>query len=181
MTSTKIYNKYFDKDSRGYNIIRKFHERYKDELQTIACNSFDSLLNKISVNINTVEIPKETGNEEAYIVGLIKVQCRMLIDRISMLNTSNGSTDEEGSQTAPSKAKDVIKRITEFKLRLEPNELEIFNSLIDGETREELNEEGVNTSSYDSRVKKLRSKLNSYLRELGYKYENFFPQNKIEP
>jgi hypothetical protein len=77
--------------------------------------------------------------------------------------------------------KEVIKRVNEFKLRLDPKELEIFNSLIDEESKEELTEEGINISSYDSTVKKLRSRFKSYLKELGYKYESFFPENKIEP
>jgi len=179
MSSNKIYSKYFIKDSRGYNIIRKFYDRYKDEFQTIAFNSFDSLIKHITININTIELPKETRNEEAYIIGFIKVQCRMLVDQILKLNSSGNGRDEAGNSFF--KIREAFKRINEFKLRLDPKELEIFNSLIDEESKEELTEEGINTSAYDSIVKKLRSRFNSYLKELGYKYESFFPEKKIEP
>jgi hypothetical protein len=181
MTSNKLYSEYFIKDSRGYNFIRRFYDRYGDELQTIAYNSFESLLNHISLVINTIELPKITRNEEVYITGLIKVQCRTLIDQILKLKSSDNETNNDQQVNNPAKTRDVFKRISEFKLQLAPKELTIFNSIIDEETREDLTEEGINTDSYQGTIKKLKSRFITYLKELGYNYNTFFPEKKIEP
>ncbi|HVO72779.1 MAG TPA: hypothetical protein VMT35_02040 [Ignavibacteriaceae bacterium] len=183
MTSNKAYSNYFIKDSRGYNFIRSFYERYKDELHSIAYNSFDSLLNHISLIVNIIELPKATRNEEVYIAGLIKVQCRTLLDQMLKLRNPEsepGSPQEGKAGNNFSKTRDVFKRITEFKLQLDSRELSIFNSTIDGESREDLNEEGINTESYESTVKRLKTRFSIYLKELGYNYNSFFPEQKIE-
>ncbi|HSR18197.1 MAG TPA: hypothetical protein VLM39_08935 [Ignavibacteriaceae bacterium] len=181
MTSNKLYSEYFIKDSRGYNFIRRFYDRYQDELQTIAYNSFDSLLNHIILVINTIELPKITKNEEVYLSGLIKVQCRALIDQILKLKSSDNETNNDQQVNNSPKTRDVFKRISEFKLQLAPKELTIFNSIIDEETREDLTEEGINTDSYQGTIKKLKSRFITYLKELGYNYNTFFTEKKVEP
>jgi hypothetical protein len=181
MTSNKVYSDYFIKDSRGYNFIRRFYDRYQDELQTIAYNSCDSLVNHISLIINTVELPKTTTNEEVYIIGLIKVQCRTMIDQVLKLKNTDNETNNDQQANNSAKTRDVFKKINEFKLQLDPKELTIFNSIIDEETREELSEEGINPDSYQGIVKKLKSRFITYLKELGYNYNTFFPEKKSEP
>jgi hypothetical protein len=181
MTANKAYENYFIKDSRGYNFIRRFYERYQDELQTVAYNSFESLLNHISLIVNTIKFPKFTKNEEVYIIGLIKVQCRILIDQIIRLKSPGNENSSDKQSNNNAKTRDVFKRINEFKLQLESKELTIFNSIIDEESKEELTEEGINPDSYQGTVKKLQSRFITYLKDLGYNYNSLFPEKKIEP
>lgn len=104
-----------------------------------------------------------------------------MIDQMLKLKSSDNETNNDQHVNNSAKVRDVFKRINEFKLQLTPKELAIFNSIIDEETMEDLTEEGINTDSYQGTIKKLKSRFITYLKELGYNYNTFFPEKKIEP
>jgi hypothetical protein len=195
-----INEKYFTNNTRGFKIIHHYYLKYHDLFIKTIFTEFEDFRNQIFLNISSIKITDEIKNEEAYIIGAIKIQCRVQLDKAirskkekpeSLLNESWENEDgisltEQLLAEMPSpyellEGEEVFNIINIFKLQLKKEEKDILNFLIDGKTRLEIAAEvNTNINTLDTHIRRLRIKFFTFLKENGFNYEMFKKYDKPE-
>ena len=185
MSPEELNHKYFSKDTRGYNIINKYYYKYHDLFRKTAFPDFNDFAHQIFLNISQISFTKEIKNLEAYLIGSIKIQCRVQLDKaLKMKNTvpeSSLTSDDENEPVilripAKSNKPDEILDVQEmyyhislFKLELKQREILLLNFLIDEKPRNGIaNEMQINLNTLDTHIRRLRVKMSNYFKKLGY-------------
>ena len=145
----------------------------------------NDFINEIFLNISGIDFSKEIKNLEAYLIGSIKIQCRVQLDKaIKMKNTVAESmlpSDEENEPVIfkiPAKSnnpdeildtQEMYYHISLFKLQLRQREIHLLNFLIDEKPRNGIADEmQINLNTLDTHIRRLRVKMADYLKKLGY-------------
>ena len=185
MSPEELNHKYFSKETRGYNIISRYYYKYYDLFKRTAFPDFNDFIHQIYVNISEIDFSKEIKNLEAYLIGSIKIQCRVQLDKaLKMKKTvaeSMLSSDEENEPVTfkiPSKSnnpdevldiQEMYYHISLFKLQLKQREILLLNFLIDEKPRNGIADEmQINLNTLDTHIRRLRIKMADYFKKLGY-------------
>jgi RNA polymerase sigma factor (sigma-70 family) len=183
---------YFVEGTRGYNILRNYYTKYKDLFQNTIHNDFNDFLNQILLNISAIKFSDEIKNIESYIIGSIKIQCRVQLDKAlkqkNRLKIVDLKQDEEedapppiqnypAENSSPDKiveTEEIFKMMNNFKYTINPAEVELLNALIDEMPRQEIAEKrNINLNTLDTQIRRLRIKFVNFLSEKGYNFKIF--------
>jgi hypothetical protein len=188
MNPEDILEKYFKPGTKGYKILSFYFSRYQDLFEKTTHREFNEFLNQIYLNTTSINFSEDIKNIEAYIIGTLKIQCRVQLDLALKLKNRQQKENKEDSpgedlsisNNLPAEDLDPHERVesTEvfsivnaFKLSLKDWERDILNSLIDEIPRKEIAEmKNQNLNTIDTQIRRLRIKLSSYLKENGYKF-----------
>ena len=138
MNLEEINKKFFAFGTRGYKITSNFYNKYSDLFKKTLSQSFKEFSNQIVLNISNIDFSKDIRNEEAYIIGTIKIQCRVLLDKAikskkiipeSQLNELQNKEPEESvinqrtvnkkiEQLENLEAEELFSHVNLFKLQL---------------------------------------------------------------
>ena len=189
MNLTEINNNYFTSGTRGYKIISCFYNKYLDLFKKTIYNDLGDFSNQIFLSVSKIDFNKEIRNEEAYIIGTIKIQCRVLLDKAikskkiipesQLRNTdfkeneesviNNFSPDNKDKLFEAIEGNEIFNQINIFKIQLKQNETQLLNYLIDEKTRYEIAEEiNLNLNTLDTHIRRLRIKFSRFLKKSGY-------------
>lgn len=187
-----ITAKYFSADSRGYRILFNYFQKYQDLFRRTIHYEFNDFLNQILLNVSNIKFSENIENIEAYIVGTIKIQCRVQLDKalkhknrikIVQLDKSENEDGEPALQNIPDEnngpltnleSNEIFKAIQYFKATIKTSEVELMNCLIDEKPRKEIAEKiNININTLDTQIRRLRIKFIEYLKEAGYKFTLF--------
>lgn len=191
MNPEKILETYFKPGTKGYKILFFYFSRYRDLFRKTIHQEFNEFLNQIYLNISGVNPSEEIKNMEAYLIGALKIQCRVQLDlALKMKNklqkekeniedktgiensALNNLPAEEPGPHARVESVEVFSIVNTFKLSLKDWERDILNSLIDEIPRKEIAEmKNQNLNTIDTQIRRLRIKLSSFLRENGYTFD----------
>ena len=152
-----LNEKYFSNNSRGFKIINRFYLKYRDLFSRTIFVEFEDFRNQIFLNISGIRLTEGINNEEAYIIGAIKIQCRVQLDKAirskkekpesrmneTLVEGEGISFTENLSADLPDphsilEGEEVFNCINVFKIQLTAEEKTLFNSMIDGKTRKEI-------------------------------------------
>lgn len=177
---------FFTKGTRGYNIISKYYYKYHDLFEKTIFTDSNDFVNQIFLNISGIDFTNEIKNQEAYIIGAIKIQCRVQLDKsLKMKNVVAESrmvkddVDEElitykipSAENNPAEIFDIQEmfiHINILKLQLKQRETDLLNYLIDEKSRKEIADElNLNFNTLDTHIRRLRLKVAGYFQKLGY-------------
>ncbi len=184
MNLTQLTERYFSHGTLGYKILSTYYSRYRDLFEKTVHPEFTDFLNQVLLNVTTINFSKEINNIEAYIIGTIKMQCRVQLDRaIKMKNTAaeriySGEENENpivfsiaGNENPAEQLdfQEMFVQLNLFKLQLKKTEVDILNSLIDEKQRKEIAEElNLNLNTLDTQIRRLRLKIADHFQKLGY-------------
>lgn len=193
MSIEELSEKYFVPGTRGYKMLRAYYAKYYDLFSRTLHHEFDEFLNQILLNVSTIKFSDRIKNLEAYIIGTIKIQCRVQLDRALKIKRRTSLYPEEKNhetegeelfyEKTPSsnpgphetlESQEIFQSVNVFKLTLKSNEVDLLNFLIDGITRKEIAERNqININNVDTQIRRLRIKLLGYLKNCGYSFERF--------
>lgn len=192
MNPEDMLNIYFKPGTKGYRILYFYYTRYRDLFVKTIHPRFDEFMNQVYLNVSGIRLSEEIKNQEAYIIGTIKIQCRAQLDlAIKMKNRKQKENeimekdDEDRSflDSIPGKEPDpysklesteVFSIVNVFKLSLKETERYLFNALIDDIPRKEIAErKKQNLNTVDTQIRRLRIKFLSFLKENGYTFKMF--------
>jgi RNA polymerase sigma factor (sigma-70 family) len=188
---SELNKNYFVKGSRGYTIITRYYSKYQDLFERTIFSDFNDFINQIFLNTSGINFNKEINNPEAYIIGTIKIQCRVQLDKAlkikkiipeSRLNKDDidgepvtyklASSDNNPAEVFDNQ--EIFVHLNLFKLRLKEREKKLLNNLIDEKSRKEIADElGLNFNTLDTHIRRLRIKLADHFQNLGYSSELF--------
>ncbi|HEY7750847.1 MAG TPA: hypothetical protein VH917_01040 [Ignavibacteriaceae bacterium] len=196
MQPKELSEKYFSVGTRGRAILKNYFEKYRDLFVRTLFTEFSEFVNQVYVNISTIDFSREIKNIDAYIIGTIKIQCRVQLDQALKIKSRSApvipiNKEDEDEETYLDKipsdsqmpdeileTQEVFSAINIFKLTLNPNETQLVNDLIDGVSRQELiDKSGANVNTLDTQIRRLRIKLLAYLKERDYSFDAF---NKLK-
>jgi DNA-directed RNA polymerase specialized sigma24 family protein len=195
-----LNEKYFSNNTRGYKIINRFYLKYRDLFIKTIFTEFEDFRNQIFLNISGIKLSEEIKNEEAYIIGSIKIQCRVQLDKAlrrkkekpesqfnnSLIEEDGISITENLADSLPDphemlEGEEVFNSLNTFKLQLNTVEKELLNNMIEEKTRIEIAEaKNLNMNTLDTHIRRLRIKLFTFLKENGYEYKMFKKYEKSE-
>ena len=183
---------YFVEGTRGYNILRNYYNKYHDLFQSTIHNDFNDFLNQILLNISAIKFSDEIKNIESYIIGSIKIQCRVQLDKAlkqkNRLKIVDLKQDEEedappplqnypsqnGSPDKIVETEEIFKMMNNFKYSINQAEIELLNALIDEVPRQKIAEQrNINLNTLDTQIRRLRIKFVDFLSEKGYNFKIF--------
>ena len=192
MNPDEMLNIYFKPGTKGYRILYFYFTRYRELFMKTNHHQLDEFINQIFLNVSGIRFSEEIKNLEAYIIGTIKIQCRVQLDlAIKMKNrkqkeNENIEKDNEdksvldnlpGKEPNPHsklESTEVFSLINIFKLSLKESERDLFNSLIEDVPRKEIAEKkNQNLNTVDTQIRRLRIKIFSFLKEKGYTFKMF--------
>jgi len=143
------------------------------------------------LNISRINFSEEIKSLEAYIIGTIKIQCRVQLDKalkaknlIPESRLKKNDEDEEtviyripGKEGSPSEIfelQEMFVHLNLFKLQIKKSDAILLNHLIEGKERKEIaNEMQINLNTLDTNIRRLRIKLVDYFKKLGYSSHMF--------
>jgi hypothetical protein len=159
LSPKEISEKYLTPGTHGHKILRVFYTKYRDLFARTLHHEFDEFRNQILLNISSINFSEEIKNVEAYIIGTLKIQCRVQLDRALKIKNrtghqqeaGNSETEEEESfyEKIPSanpgplenlESQEIFTAVNVFKLTLKSSEVDLLNFLIDGIPRIEIAE-----------------------------------------
>ena len=191
MIGIEVLNTYFLPNSRGYNILRNYYNKYKDLFIKTIHPEFDDFFNQVFTNASSIKFTNEIKNFEAYIIGTIKIQCRVQLDKAIKTksrtqNQQSLPSDEDETDlitNIPSEhpnaqkimeQQEIFVAVNLFKLTLSEAEKELINYLIDEIPRLEIAERrSMNLNTLDTQIRRLRIKFLKYLEDCGLTIEMF--------
>ena len=194
-----LHQRYFQKGTRGCNILSRFYQKYRDLFVKTGYQYFEEFLNQVFANLSQIDTSNIRKKEEDYVIGAIHIQCRSLLDKaikgrktrsgiILSLDSRKPANDETSNtftpQSAPAhleslEAGEILKHLSYFKRSLDSVEKAILNALIDGKSRRETAAElKLNMNTLDTKIRRLRIELVDYLKKLGYEYTMFEKYSK---
>ncbi len=189
MNLKEINKLFFTPGTRGYKIMNFFYNKYSDLFKKTIYNDFEGFINQIFLSVSNIDFTKDIQNDEAYIIGTIKIQCRVLLDKAikfkkvvpeTLLNKSDNENPEDSiinnlhvnsnnEQLEQLETEEFFNYINIFKIQLRQHEVQLLNYLIDERPRYEIAEEiNLNLNTLDTHIRRLRIKLSRYLRKSGY-------------
>ena len=189
MNLDEINKKHFTFGTRGHKITSSFYNKYSDLFKKTLYLSFKDFSNQIFLNISGIDFSKNIKNIDAYIIGAIKIQCRVLLDKAikskkiipeSQLSEFNNENSEDSliNNVAEDRKLNVLEnlegeelfnRINIFKIQLTHNEIKLLNYLIDERSRYEIADEtNLNLNTLDTNIRRLRIKFSRFLKKSGY-------------
>ena len=192
MIPEEISELFFRPGTKGHKILNFYYLKYRDLFEKTICQEPDEFINQIFLNVSSIKFSEEIKNIEAYIIGTIKIQCRVQLDRALKTkkrqkhredNKSektevggpeylNNIADKEQDPQGRMESDEVFRIMSTFKLSLKDWEREILNSLIDEIPRIEIAEmKKQNLNTIDTQIRRLRIKLASFLKENGYTFD----------
>jgi len=186
---TKIY---FSEDTRGYNILSKYYFKYRDLFKITIHNEFSDFLNEILLNVSSIKFSDDIRNKEAYIIGTLKIQCRVQLDkalkqknRIKIVDLEKNEDKDTippiqnilSENSGPDKLlelQEIFNTLQYFKATINSSEIELLNNLIDEVSRKKIAElKNVNMNTLDTQIRRLRLKFISYLKDSGHDFNIF--------
>lgn len=190
MKPEDIFNTYFKPNTKGYKILYLYFSKYRDLFERTIHFEFNEFLNQIFLNVSGIKFSEDIKNAEAYIIGTIKIQCRVQLDKAlkikrrkqSEIENIENDEDEEKYlfENIPTKepdphnnveADEIFNIVNFFKLSLNIRERDIFNSLIDGISRKEIaDKKKQNLNTIDTQIRRVRIKFSAFLKENGYTF-----------
>ena len=193
MTLEEIQKNYFSTNTRGYKILHNYYIKYNDLFVKTIHPDFNDFLNQILLNVSKIKFSEDIKNVEAYLIGTIKIQCRVQLDkaikfkdRIKIVALDTNNEDEEfesplnnipANDAGPdtqSEAQDVFNSVQKFKNTLKESEVNLLNALIDEIPRTDLCDKlEININTLDTKIRRLRIKFVYYLKESGHKFKVF--------
>jgi len=192
MLIEEITVKYFSADTRGYRILYNYYQKYSDLFHRTIHHEFNDFLNQILLNVSNIKFSENIKNIEAYLIGTIKIQCRVQLDKalkhknrinIVQLDKPDEEDGEPALQNVPSdnngpvtylEANEIFNAIQYFKRTIKISEVELLNNLIDEKPRKEIaDKKNINMNTLDTQIRRLRIKFMGYLNEAGYKFSLF--------
>ena len=192
MTPEEITKIYFSKGTRGHGILLNYYRKYEDLFIETIHTKFDDFLNQILLNVTKINFSVDIRNIEAYLIGTIKIQCRVQLDKaikdknrlkIIKISNSDENDEENGISTIPSDenspeleldAKSLFNSIQYFKSTIKPKEVNLLNNLIDEIPRKEIAEKSsINMNTLDTQIRRLRIKMVAFLRDAGFEFSSF--------
>lgn len=186
MKLAELNRNYFTKGTRGYTIISKYYYKYQDLFEKTIFPDFKDFIHQIFLNISGINFTEEIKNPEAYVIGTIKIQCRVQLDKsIKLKNVipesrllKNNETEEVLTFKLPSQGnnpvglldtQEMFIQINMIKLQLKQPEKDLLNLLIDETPRLEIaGELNLNLNTLDTNIRRLRVKIAEYFKNLGY-------------
>ncbi len=188
MIPEEISELFFRPGTKGYKILNFYYSKYRDLFEKTIYQEIDEFINQIFLNVSAIKFSEEIKNIEAYIIGTIKIQCRVQLDRALKTKKrqhrenskpDDGSpdylsniADKEQDPQSRMESDEVFSMMNTFKLSLKDWEREIFNSLIDEIPRIEIAEmKKQNLNTIDTQIRRLRIKLASFLKDNGYTFD----------
>jgi len=186
-----INEKYFSNNTRGYKFLNRFYLKYREFLTKTAGSEFEDFRNRIFFNISGIKLSGDWINEEACILGAMKIECRMLLDKAikskpeTRLHKSDQIIGEDGISiseplTTPlpqpheiPEGEEVFNMINLYKLRLKKGERDFLNNIIDEKIKTEIGGTGSMSVNPGER-------FFSFLRENKLNYKMFKKYHKSE-
>lgn len=202
MKTEELHKQYFSVKTNGYKIINFFYRKYYDLFKNSIYPTFNDFLNEIFINTSKINFSKEIINEKAYILGSIKIQCRICLDKViklkseeaeSYLNYNKKEEDENIFSISSNEDAKILKPneiyegvelfnlINNFKLSLKQQDIFLLNLLIDEIPRKEIAlKMNINLNTLDTKIRRLRTKLYEFIKKAGfeYQYANKFLKDK---
>jgi len=195
-----LNEKYFSNGSRGFKILNRFYLKYRDLFTRTIFIEFDDFKNQIFLNISGIRLSEDIINEEAYIIGAIKIQCRVQLDkaiRSKKVLSESRTAGTAGDGESPSymekietalpdphiilEGEELLNIINIFKMELKSEERDLLNSMIDEKTRAEIaGEKNSNLNTLDTHIRRLRIRFFSFLKDNGYNYEVYRKYEKYD-
>lgn len=193
MNLEELHNKYFKVKTNGYKIISFFYNKYYDLFNQSIYPTLNDFLNEIFLSVSKTDYSKEIKNIESYIIGIIKIQCRVCLDKVLKLKTEVSESkinldqdDEENifqiselndpNVVKPNEiydVKELFSLLDSFKLTLNQNEIHLLNLMIDEIPRKEMAlKMNINLNTLDTQMRRLRIKLIKYIKKFGFSYPN---------
>ena len=164
--------------------------KYRDLFEKTIFQEPDEFINQIFLNVSAINFSEEIKNIEAYIIGTIKIQCRVQLDRAiktkkrqqrenpteklkeDVVSDRDNLADKEQDPHRKMESDEVFSIMNTFKLSLKDWEREILNSLIDEIPRIEIAEmTKQNINTIDTQIRRLRIKLASFFKDNGYTFD----------
>ena len=193
MHPEEIARNYFYPGTRGYKMLRVYYTKYQDLFSRTLHHEFEEFLNQILLNVSSINFSDEIKNFEAYIIGTLKIQCRVQLDLALKLKNRTASDPEAGNKETeeeesfyekiPSsnpgpheslESQEIFQAVNVFKLTLKSAEVELLNFLIDGAARKEIAEkQQINLNTLDTQIRRLRIKFLEHLKNRGYSFGMF--------
>ncbi len=154
-----INEKYFSNNTRGYKFLNRFYLKYREFFTKTADSEFEDFRNRIFFNISGIKFSEDLLNNEACILGTMKIQCRLLLDKAirsknekqpGKLPQSNQIIEEEGisiSEPLPDvlpspheipEGEEVYNTMNIYKLRLKKGDRDFLNNIIDEKIKAEI-------------------------------------------
>ncbi len=190
MIPEEILQRYFKPETKGYKILTFYYMKYRDLFEKTIFQKLDEFINQIFLNVSTINFSEEIKNTDAYVIGTIKIQCRVQLDRAlktkKRQQTENPTeklkedgvgdrdnlADKEQDPHRKMESDEVFSIMNTFKLSLKDWEREILNLLIDEIPRIEIAEmKKQNLNTIDTQIRRLRIKLASFLKDNGYTFD----------
>ena len=190
MNPEEILPRFFKPDTKGYKILAFYYMKYQDLFEKTIFQEPDEFINQIFLNVSAINFSEEIKNIEAYIIGTIKIQCRVQLDRAiktkkrqqrenpteklkeDVVSDRDNLADKEQDPHRKMESDEVFSIMNTFKLSLKDWEREILNSLIDEIPRIEIAEmTKQNINTIDTQIRRLRIKLASFFKDNGYKFD----------
>ncbi len=186
MKLSELNRDFFTKGTRGYKIISNYYYKYQDLFERTIFTDLKDFINQIFLNVSGIDFSKEIKNPEAYIIGTIKIQCRVQLDKsIKLKNVIPESQLEKNEEeeepltlkipvkeSSPAELLDlqeIFLHINIFKLQLKPKDIDLLNCLIDEKSRKEIADDlQLNFNTLDTHIRRLRIKMADYFKKLGY-------------
>ena len=190
MHPEEIARNYFYPGTRGYKMLRVYYTKYQDLFSRTLHHEFEEFLNQILLNVSSINFSEEIKNVEAYMIGTLKIQCRVQLDQALKIKNRIGSQSETGNSETEEKesfyekipssnpgpqesleGQEIFTAVNVFKLTLKSNEVDMLNFLIDGTQRIEIAEkQKMNLNTVDTQIRRLRIKFLEYLKSSGYTF-----------
>ncbi|GAB6282383.1 MAG: hypothetical protein STSR0008_11280 [Ignavibacterium sp.] len=92
MNNEELHTNYFKAKTNGYKIINFFYHKYYDLFKKSIYPTFNDFLNEIFINISKINFSRKIINEKAYILGSIKIQCRICLDKVIKLKSEEAES-----------------------------------------------------------------------------------------
>ena len=186
MSIEELSKKYFVPGMHGYRLLKVYYARNHDLFSRTLHQEFEEFLNQIFLNISTINFSDNIKNIDAYIIGAIKIQCRVQLDKsIKLKNVvaeshleKNDPEEEPLTLKIPAKEsnptelldlQEMFLQINLFKLQLNKKDVDLLNHLIDERSRKEIADDlHLNFNTLDTHIRRLRIKMADYFKKLGY-------------
>lgn len=185
MTPETLHDRFFKEGTPGRRLIRGFYTKYRSLLEYWQPASLEDVVHEVFVSISGADF-RQVSNIEHYVLRAIKLRCWALADRASRRKATvvtssighepEGGEPEHGNTPGPGPAEwldsnDLMAHIAAFKCQLKPQDASILNMLIDESPRDEIASKlRLNINTLDTHIRRIRLRLATYLRGLGYSH-----------
>jgi DNA-directed RNA polymerase specialized sigma24 family protein len=192
MTVERLYKSFFTEGTRGHYLIRTFYSKYADLLSNASLLGPNDVTHEVFASIAKTDFGK-IRDIEHYVMRAIKIQCWSLLDKairrkkvIPQSRLPNRSEEvateidrhqhdvDDRDPVSELEGLELLNHINLFKLQINSREVQILNFLINETSRTHIAEVmNLNLNTLDTYIRRLRIKLVTHLRNLGYEYSRW--------